>query len=269
MCCLICRSVVPESHGRAFLIDPAMKIKTLTLTAVAALIAGSASAQTYTVKLGGAYIQPNATSSSFSGTLPNGLSTRAGVSLEVQPKSTLLFSIERVINDNFSVELALGLPPEHDVELNVSDVTRANAADSGNPYRAADQHFVNYAGKTIATVKQVAPTVFFNYKYGAAGDRFRPYLGLGVNFTKMKAELNKSGQALYNGVPMTQKLSASISPAMQVGATYSIDRTWSVNMGVASTFVSSTLTVSGNGRTHTAKFDFTPVAYTATVGYSF
>lgn len=248
-----------------------MKFQTLTLTAVTALIAGSASAQTYTVKLGGAYIQPNATSSDFSGSLPSGLPARPGVNLEVQSKATLLFSIERAINENFGVELALGLPPKHDVKLKVSDATRAKVADTHNPYpyQALDQHFVDYADQRIATVKQIAPTLFFNYKYGSASDSFRPYLGLGINYTKMEADLTSTGQALYGGVPMTQKLTSSISPAMQVGASYKIDRTWSINMGVASTFVSSTLTVTGNGRTHTAKFDFTPIVYTATVGYSF
>lgn len=239
-----------------------MKFQNLTLTAVAALIAGSASAQTYTVKLGGAYIQPNATSSYFSGTLPNGAATRSGVNLEVQNKATVLFSIERAINANFGIELALGLPPKHDVKLRVSNEVRSSA-------HPVDQHFTHFADQRVATVKQIAPTIFFNYKYGAAGDALRPYLGLGINYTKMDAELTDTGKALYGGVPMTQKLSSSIAPALQAGVSYKLDQNWSANLGVASTFVSSTLTVSGNGRTHTAKFDFTPVAYTASVGYSF
>lgn len=246
-----------------------MKISTLTLTAVATLFAGSAGAQTYTVKVGGAYIVPNATSSDFSGSLPNGASARPGVSLAVQSKATLMLSIERAINDNLGVELVLGWPPKHDVKLKVSDATRAAAANGSNPYRGLDQHFVDYADQNVATVKQMAPTLFFNYKFGEASAACRPYLGLGVNYTKMDATLTTAGEALYSGVPMTQKLTSSIAPAVQAGVAYKIDRTWSVNMGVVSTFVSSTLTVTGNGRTHTAKFDFTPVVYTASVGYSF
>ena len=246
-----------------------MKFSTLTLATVATLLAGSAGAQTYTVKVGGAYIVPNATSSDFSGNLPNGLGARSGVNLEVQSKATLMFSIERAINDNFSVELVLGLPPKHDVKLKVSDAARARAADVTNPFRLLDQHFVDYADQKVATVKQMAPTVFFNYKFGEASANCRPYLGLGINYTKMDADLTDTGKALYSGVPMTQKLSSSIAPAIQAGVTYKIDKTWSVNMGLVSTFVSSTLKVTGNGQTHTAKFDFTPTVYTASVGYSF
>ncbi|MDE2594639.1 MAG: OmpW family protein [Burkholderiales bacterium] len=246
-----------------------MKISTLTLATVATLLAGTAGAQTYTVKVGGAYIVPNATSSDFSGQLPNGYATRSGVNLEVQAKATLMFSIERAINDNFGVELVMGLPPKHDVKLKVSDATRAAAANTSNPYHALDQHFVDFADQKVATVKQMAPTLFFNYKFGEASAHCRPYLGLGINYTKMDADLTTTGEALYNGVPMTQKLTSSIAPAVQAGVTYKIDKTWSVNMGLVSTFVSSNLTVSGNGYTHTAKFDFTPTVYTASVGYSF
>lgn len=271
MCCLICRSVVPESHGRAFLIDPAMKIKTLTLTAVAALIAGSASAQTYTVKLGGAYIQPNATSSNFSGQLPLGSATLNGVNLEVQSKSALVFGVERAVNDNLGVELVLGVPPKHDVKLKVTqDVIAARGADP----RAA--LFSAFADKTIAEVKQIAPTLFFNYKYGSAADTFRPYLGLGINYTKMDSKLTTVGQQLYTAAHATSvdlHLSSSLAPAIQAGGTYKIDRNWSVNAGLVSTFVSSTLTVTTTSAAgtfaHTTKFDFTPVVYTASVGYSF
>ncbi|MGE5450332.1 MAG: OmpW/AlkL family protein [Acidobacteriota bacterium] len=246
-----------------------MKYTTLTLTALATLIAGTASAQTYTVKVGGAYIVPNATSSDFWGPLPNGAQARGGINLEVQPKATLMFSLERMLNDNFSVELVLGLPPKHDVKLKVSDQTRANAADVTNPYRLLDAQFVRYADQKVATVRQMAPTLFFNYKFGEASANCRPYLGLGINYTKMDADLTDAGKALYGGVPMTQKLSSSIAPAIQAGVAYKIDKTWSVNMGLVSTFVSSTLAVSGNGKTHYAKFDFTPTVYTASVGYSF
>lgn len=248
-----------------------MKIQTLTLTAVAALIAGTASAQTYTVKLGGAYIQPNANSSNFSGQLPSGAPTLDGVTLEVRPKAAVLFSVERAVNDNLGVELVLGLPPTHDVKLKITPAVRAAAGSDGRATL-----FTLYADKKIAEVKQVAPTLFFNYKYGSASDSLRPYLGLGINYTKMDSKLTPVGQDLYAHAGATSvklKLSSSLAPAIQVGASYKIDRNWSLNAGVVSTFVSSNLTVtttSGAGTfTHQTKFDFTPVVYAASVGYSF
>lgn len=235
------------------------------------LTAGAACAQNYTVKLGGAYIVPNATSSNFSGQLPSGSPTLDGVNLEVQSKATLLFSVERAINDNVGVELVLGAPPKHDVKLKVSSAVRAQA---GSDLRAG--LFTAYADKNIATVKQIAPTLFVNYKFGSASDSFRPYLGLGINYTKLDSTLNATGSDLYQHATATSvklHLDPSIAPAVQVGATYKIDRTWSVNMGVASSFVSTTLDVTTTGPygnyTHSTKFNFAPMVYTATVGYSF
>lgn len=246
-----------------------MKFSNLSLAVLAGLVSGSALAQTYTVKLGGAYIDPNARSSEFSGTLPSGMPARPGVFLEVMPKATAIFSIERAITDNVSVELVLGVPPKHDVKLRASEVTVANANNASNPYRALDQHFVHYANETVATVKQSAPTLFVNYKFGQASDAIRPFVGVGINYTKMEADLTSVGGALYGGVPMTQKLTDSVGPAAQLGLTYKVDKQWSMNVGVATAIVSSNLTVSGNGRTHTAEFDFVPAAYSASVGYSF
>lgn len=251
-----------------FKTDCIMKFSALTVAVVATVAATTVSAQTYTVKVGGAYIVPNASSSDFTGQLPvSGAPTLAGVNLEVQSKATLMFSVERAINDNFGVELVLGLPPKHDVKLKVSNAVRAQA---GSDPRAA--LFTAYADKTIAQVKQMAPTLFFNYKFRSASDALRPYLGLGINYTKLDSTLNATGRDLYahaGASSVKLHLDSSIAPALQAGVTYKVDKTWSVNVGVVSTFVNSTLDVTAGGYTHTAKFDFTPAVYTASVGYSF
>ena len=101
-------------------------------------------------------------------------------------------------------------------------------------------------------------------------------MGLGINYTKMDADLTTTGQQLYAAAYATSvnlHLTSSFAPAIQAGGTYKIDRNWSVNAGLVSTFVSSTLTVtttsSAGTLSHSAKFDFTPVVYAASVGYSF
>lgn len=83
-----------------------MKFSSLFLALAATLGTGAVCAQTYTVKIGGAYIDPRAKSSDLHGTLPIGggsaaaINLPAGNQLEVQPKSTLIFSISRSFNDN-------------------------------------------------------------------------------------------------------------------------------------------------------------------------
>jgi outer membrane protein W len=86
-----------------------MKTTTIRMTHVAlatvlAALAGAVSAQTYTIKVGGAYIDPRATSTDLTGTLPHGASLSGGAQLEVKPQSTLIFSIERTFTDHWSGE---------------------------------------------------------------------------------------------------------------------------------------------------------------------
>lgn len=237
------------------------KTSAVAVALVSSLAAGSAAAQ-YTVKFGGAFIQPNATSNPIGGTLPAGGPANHGTSLTVKSKSTVLFTVERHFSDKVGVELVLGLPPEHDVRLNVP-----------SPYSLAPS-YSPYAGQVISTVEQVAPTVFVNYHFGDKGDSFRPFLGLGLNYTKFDAKLNSEGKAFYAGVggsDMKLKLSDSFGPAVQAGVAYHFDEAWSLNVGVATSFISTKLTVTNkaNGNAHTARFNFTPTVYTAAVGYSF
>lgn len=236
----------------------------LALALLGLSMATTAHAQNYTVKLGGAYIDPRASSSEFSGRLPSGSQAVPGVTLEVQPKSTVVFSIERNLNDHLGLELSLGIPPEHDVKL------KASAALLGGAYGALPAfYYGQYADKTIATVKQMAPTVFLNYKFGEASDTLRPFLGLGINYTRLDAKLTSTGRTFYQGVPMTLELSDSWGPALQFGVTYRLNKNWSFNTQVASAVVETKLKVRGNGYTHEATFEFTPTVWMATVGYSF
>jgi outer membrane protein len=270
---------------------------------LAAAASQTASAQSYTFKLGGGYIVPNATSTDFSGQLPNGATAAPGVQLEVQAKSTLIFSIERAINDHFGIELVLGVPPKHDVTLKVSDTVKAGAARAATVFGAAGgtgsgtvvpflmspsggglsqpvaiatytqlalaSHIAQYSDATVSKVTQIAPTLFLNYKFGEPSQALRPYLGVGINYTRLTTDLTSTGEAYYSGVPMKLTLSPSWGPAAQAGLSYKIDKNWSVNAGVSTAFVSTTLRVTGNGYSHSTKFDFTPTVYTATVGYTF
>src|SRR5207245_2320594 len=92
-------------------ICPDMKNKKLLLSSLlAACAAAPAMAQQNTIKLGLSNVQPHATASEFSGPF-----TPTGISIDVLDKNTLFFSYTREINAHWGVELALGLPPTHDI----------------------------------------------------------------------------------------------------------------------------------------------------------
>lgn len=261
------------------------------LTAGAALAAmlasGSALAQ-YTIKVGGAYIDPHATSSSLTGgvsaaPLGGHMTLQSGVQMQVQPKSTLIFSIERAFDDHWSAELVLGTPPKHDVKLKVDNVQiDASSVNHGSlPISDAQAQVAAKAGllkklndrdgQTIATVREWAPTFFLNYRFLEASSTFRPFIGLGINITRFKARTTALGDGLYaDGAHPEISLSDSIGPAIQVGASYKLTQQWSLNASVATAKVNNKLTVkTQSGLRQEASFRFNPTVVTATVGYSF
>lgn len=268
------------------------------------LVSASALAQTYTVKIGGGYIDPRATSSSLEGTLPTGFSgapvvpLSAGNRLEVMPKSTLLFSIERSINDHWGAELVLGFPPTHDVKLRASDIVKHGAATAAqikaglgadaftNPaktsaaitaaggasnyvsLRVADN--VNqYDGVTVARVKQTAPTLFLNYKFLDASSSLRPYLGVGVNYTHFKVTSTDAGNSLYNDGPVRISSTDSIGLAFQMGANYKFDKNWLVSASWATAGVKNNVTIRTNSSQQTLSYRFHPSVFSLMVGYQY
>lgn len=255
-----------------------------SIAAVATLLvaasAQTASAQSYTVKLGGAHIDPRATSSALKGTLPTGqsalplIAVQPGNQLEVQPKSTLILSIERAINDHFSAELVLGAPPEHDVKLRVGAGTKAIATGTATTLpglinKGVAAHVAADDGAVVAKVKQVAPTLFLNYKFLDAGSALRPYVGVGVNYTHFKATSTTVGNALYNDGPVRISLTDSFGLAAQIGATYQFDKNWSASASWATAAVKTNITIRTNLSEQTATYRFHPSVFSATVGYTF
>ena len=268
------------------------------------LASASAFAQTYTVKIGGGYIDPRATSSSLEGTLPTGFSgapvvpLSEGNRLEVMPKSTVLFSIERSINDHWGAELVLGFPPTHDVKLRVSDKIKAGAA-AGAPIKAAlgADAFTNpaktaaaitaaggasnyvslrvadnvnqYDGVTVARVKQTAPTLFLNYKFLDAASTLRPYVGVGINYTNFKVTSTDAGNNLYSDGPVRISSTDSIGLAFQMGANYKFDKNWLVSASWATAGVKNNVTIRTNSSEQTLTYRFHPSVFSLMLGYQY
>jgi outer membrane protein len=100
-------------------------------------------------------------------------------------------------------------------------------------------------------------------------DKFRPFVGLGINYTRFyDAESSASGN-LASGGPTKIELSDSWGPAAQVGARYKLAENWSVIGTIAVARVKSDLTATTGSITRTTTIDFRPVVYTLAVGYSF
>ncbi len=227
-------------------------ILSLSLIAVGTLFASSAMAQ-YTVQVGGAYVDPN----SSAGTATGALTPLGAISLTVKPQTTLFFSIAREINDQWDLQLALGLPPTHDVALKVTNA-------SALPNSVATQD-----GVIISKVRQVAPTLFANYKFGDAGGKFRPFVGGGINYTQFdKTESTPANDAI-NGGPTNIKLSDSWGLAWQAGAVYKFDKQWSMSGTYSTAQVQSVITTNTLGIERKVDISFRPSVFIVALGYSF
>lgn len=258
-----------------------MKFSTLAISVAATLVAGSAFAQSgYTVKLGYGSIDPRATSSDLQGTLPavvggtyyGTVNVSSGAKLEVQTQNTLMFSIERAIDDNWSAELRLGYPPKHDVKLRVNNPQLSyQAGDAMGTTKVAKvgAKLNSDNGLVVAGVRQWAPTAFINYKFGEKTDTLRPWVGVGINHTTFKSSTNDVGTALYNDGVVRVKLSDSTGLAFQTGVTYQIDQNWSVQASWMTAAVKHNLSIYTNHSEQKATYRFHPSVFSAVVGYSF
>ncbi|WP_342620361.1 OmpW family outer membrane protein [Rhodoferax sp. GW822-FHT02A01] len=225
----------------------------LSIIAAGALLSTSGAFAQYTVQIGYANVDPGANAGATSGPFLPANTT----SLNVKSQDTVFFSISRNITDNWDLQLALGLPPTHDVTLKV-----LNAANLP-PSVASKQ------GQLIGTVRQIAPTLFANYKFGESTDKFRPFVGIGINYT-MFDQANSA--PLFNqlsGGTTNNKLTDSWGLAAQVGATYKLDGPWSISGTWSTADVKSTLTNNTYGIERKTDIKFSPSVLILSVGYAF
>lgn len=233
-----------------------MKNTLLSASVAAALVLGASSsafAQATTIKLGFLNAEPNSSATAINGPF----SPVDALSLKVKSKSTLFFSASRDITDNWDVELSAGLPPTHDVAVVV-------LKPASLPPSVAAQD-----GAIGAKVRQVAPTLFANYKFGDKASQIRPFVGVGVNYTVFdKADSTSVGDAI-NGGPTTLKLEDSVGLALQVGITAKLGGAWSITGALATAQVKTKLLTNTLGIERRADIKFSPTVFIVSAGYSF
>ena len=210
-----------------------MKNKFVPMLALS-LVCGAAQAQDNTVKFG---VARYTTHSRTTGVKGPGIPP--GADAETDDATTLVFEYERLINPNWGVELALGLPPK----------IKAKATGS-----------VAFLGDDILSAKNVTPTLFVNYHFGASGDRWRPYVGVGVNYTKFVS--------IESRLAPDVQMSDSVGPAVKAGLEYTLSKEWSLFASVTALKVKTDLVATGS-TVLTTTIDFRPVVYSFGAAYKF
>jgi outer membrane protein len=120
-----------------------------------------------------------------------------------------------------------------------------------------------------AKVRQVAPTLFANYKFMDKSSALRPFIGAGVNYTTFdKRDSTAAGDTL-NGGATSIGLKDSFGLAVQAGINYQFDKQWSLTASVSTAQVKTTMTTNTLGVERTTDIKFSPTVTTLAIGYSF
>lgn len=210
------------------------RLPLLALGAALTLGTTAAQAQLNIAKAGAILYQPHSKTTGI-----QGIGIPPGADAEVGSATTLLLTYERMIDKNLGVELVIGIPP------------RIKAKATGT---------VAFLGDDILSAKNVAPTLILNYHFGQAGDTLRPYLGIGVNYTRFTGIKSKLAPSV--------EMSDSVGPVVQAGIDYAIDKQWGLFGSIAKVRVKSDL-VAVASTVLTTTIDFRPVTYSVGVSYRF
>ena len=210
------------------------RLQEITIALASTVCAGAASAQANVVKFGVSQYTTNSQSNGVTGVgVPPGADVKTG------DATTVILTYERMLTPNIGVELVLGLPPR----------IKANAAGS-----------VAFLGDDVLSAQNASPTLFLAYHFGETGSIWRPYLGVGINYTKFVGIQSKLASDV--------KMSDSTGWAVQGGIDYALTREWGLFASVSALKVRTKVVASGATVLQTT-IDFRPVVYSFGVGYRF
>lgn len=200
----------------------------------AVLVCPAVQAQDNTFKLGITRYDTHSVTSGIKGIgVPPGADAKTG------DATTVIFVYERLLMPNVGVEFVLGIPP------------RIKSRATGT---------VAFLGGDVLSARNVAPTVLLNYHFGTAGDAWRPYVGLGVNYTKFASA--------RSSIAPQVDLSDSVGLAAQLGVNYALSKQWGLFASIAAVKVKSDL-VAVASSVLTTTIDFKPIIYSAGLSYKF
>ena len=140
------------------------------------------------------------------------------------------------MSPHVGVELVLGVLPKF----------KARAAGS-----------VAFLGEVL-TARNVTPTLLLNYHFFAPGSTLRPYLGVGVNYTRFTDVTTPHAWDVH--------LSDSTGLAAQAGLDWALNKQWGLFASVAKVQLKSNLTATG-AVVLQSTINFRPITYS--VGASF
>lgn len=208
--------------------------KSLIACSLLALGAAMPAYADISVNVGAIGVMPN----DSSGSLPV-IETVAGapvgsMGVSVNSDVQLGLTIDYKINDNWTVELIAATPFSHDI--------KGTGA---------------IAGLNVGKTKHLPPTLMAQYHFDVGHDAFKPFVGLGLNYTTFfedKVDPELAGTLTSLGVTTANDsldlaLSDSFGYALQAGFNYKLSEQWGVHFMVSRMDIDTTADVRINGVT--------------------
>ena len=175
------------------------------------------------------------------------------LNLKAENLTTLYIGYIRRLSPHFQAELALAIPP-------VAKTEGVGPATLGS---------VPYAGQVISTARWIAPTAFIEYNFFDEGTKFRPFIGVGINYTTFYDRDSTAAGNAASGGPTRLSLTSSTGPAATAGFTYKIAPHWDATASYSIARVNSNLEADTAGLIRTTSIKFGPQALILSIGYSF
>jgi len=193
-----------------------LRITAAVAMATACMAATAQSAGTWSVRLGATRIDPQ-TSSGWLST-PSFPDTR----VDVKANSQLTGGVTYMVTNNWAIDVPMGLPFKHDFV--------GNGAISGT-------------GK-LGRTKVLPATVFAQYRFGEAQAALRPYLGLGVTYSKFFKNRSTAALTAVTGGspanPTTAHIDNKWGFTAQVGFVWNFSERWFLDVAYYKSFLKTT-----------------------------
>lgn len=121
----------------------------------------------------------------------------------------------------------------------------------------------------IAHIRQAGPTIFATYHFGAPENRFRPFAGVGLNYSRFyDAQATDSGRLVAGG-PTRISLSDSFGPAAKIGASYRLVDRWSLVGTIGTARLKTDVSSTTGSIERTTSVVLRPVGFSIGVAASF
>ena len=168
--------------------------------------------------------------------------------LRADDDTQLGITVDYALDDNWVIELVAATPFSHDV-----------------------QGAGGLAGNKIATIKHLPPTLLAQYHFLDSTYKFRPFVGVGVNYTVFfDEEPSAALKATLGTDDVEVKLDDSFGFAAQAGFNYMMSENWGLHGMVSLIDIDTDATVYADGaKALTSTVEIDPVVAMFGVKYKF